>query len=262
MATEVAIVGTSRARRVGFYIAVVLALALIVFGLGELLYLGIVGWLGESALEAATEPGAGPHLFHIHAHALFAWLLLITLAAQLRHPEQRVAAAVFGLAAMITYSLGTLVSGNFDPLEAVAILLLLAVFWLNPGREAATAAPFHKRALLASIPILAGGLVVAVVEVRRQVSGLTTDQHVEFGHHALVATLAVIVALAAVFGSSSLTGRRLVAGLAVGGLLYIGVASVLFPDHVSSLAVLGGVATIAAAVIYGWGAITRYSTTT
>jgi hypothetical protein len=253
---EVATVGTSRARRVGLYTAVALALTLVLFGLGELLYLGIVGWLGESTLEEATEPGAGPHLFHVLTHALFAWLLFISLAAQLRHPGQTVAAAVFGLAAMITYSLGTLVSGIFDPLEAVAILLLLAVFWLNPGRENATASPFHKRALLASIPILAGGVVVAVVEVGRQVSGLTADQHVEFGHYALMATMAVIVALAAVIGSSSLTGRRLVAGLAVGSFLYIGVASILFPDQVSSFTVLGGVATIAAGSFYGWGAFT------
>ena len=259
MATEVATVGTSRARRVGFYTAVGLALALVLFGLGELLYLGIVGWLGESALVKATEPGAGPHLFHVLAHALFTWLLLISVAAQLRHPEQRVAAAVFGLAAMITYSLGTLVSGIFDPLEAVAILLLLAVFWLNPGREKATATPFHKWALLAAIPILAGGVVVSVVEMGRQVSGLTADQHVEFGHYALMAAMAVIVALAAVIGSSSLTGRRLVAGMAVGSLLYTGVASMLFPDLVSSLAVPGGLATITAGFIYGWGASTRQS---
>jgi len=260
MATEVATVGTSRARRVGFYTAVVLALALVLFGLGELLYLGVVGWLGESALEEATEPGTGPHLFHVLAHALFAWLLLISLATQLRRPERRFAAAVFGLAAMVTYSLGTLVSGIFDPLEAVAILLLLAALWLNPGRENATASPFHKRALRASIPILAGGVVVAIVEVGRQLSGLAADQHVEFGHHALMATMALIVALAALIGSTSLTGRRLVAGLAVSSLLYTGVASMLFPDQVSSLAVLGGVAAIAAAVVYGWGALTGYST--
>jgi hypothetical protein len=167
--------------------------------------------MGEAGLEGATEPGAGPHLFHVLAHALFAWLLLISLAVQLRHPELKFAAAVFALAAMITYSVGTLVAGIFDPLEVVAIVLLAAALWLSPGRENAKATPLHRRALLASIPIIAGGFVVAVVEAGRQLSGMSTDQHAEFGHYGLVAAMAVIVILASLIGSSAL------AGPAVGG---------------------------------------------
>jgi hypothetical protein len=255
MATEVAVAGVSRARRVGFYVAVVAALALVVFGLGELLFLGVVGWAGESALEEATEPGAGVHLFHLLAHALFAWLLLISLAAQLRHPERQFAAAVFALAAMITYSLGTLMSGVFDPLELAAIVLFAAVLWLSPGREHAEITPLRRRTLFASIPILATGVMVVVAEVGRQVSGGTTDEHAEFGHYGLMAAMAVIVILAALIGSSSLMGRRLVAWLTVGCLLYLAVASMLFSIQVSSLGVAGGVVALAMGVFYGWGAL-------
>jgi len=259
MATEVATVGTSRARGIGFYTALILALALIVFGLGELLYLGMLGWLGESALEEATEPGAGQHLFHVVSHAMFAWLLLIALAVQLRHPERKFAASVFALAAMTTYSLGTLISHIFDPLEVVAIALLTAALWLHPGREDAKATPFQRRALLATIPILAGVAGVGATELGRQVSGVAADQHAEFGHYGLMAAMAVIVVLAALFGSSSLTGRRLVAGLAVGSLLYIGIASILFAEQTSSLGTARGVAAIAAGLLYGWAAMAQQS---
>ena len=262
MTTEVATVGTSRTRRIGFHSAVVLSLALVVFGLGEVFYLGILGWLGGSALEQATEPGAGQHLFHLLAHSLFAWLLLISLAVQLRHPERKFAASVFALAATTTYSLGTLVSATFDPLEAVAIILFIAVVWLSPGRERATTKPFHQRALLASIPIVAGGIVLVVSEIDRQLSAFGSDQHAEFGHYSLIASIAAIVVLAALIGSSSLTGRGLIAGLAVGGLLYIGVASILYAEQTSSLGTAWGVAAIAAGLLYRWAAMAQQTTPT
>ena len=262
MTTEVAGVEVSRARRVGFYVVVFGALALVVFGLGELLLLGVVGWAGESALEEATEPGAGVHLFHLLAHALFAWLLLISLTAQLRHPGRQFAAAIFALAAMITYSLGTLVSGVFDPLEVAAIVLLAAVVWLSPGREHAEITPLRWRVLLASIPILAAGVLVVAGELGRQVSGGATDEHAEFGHHGLMAAMAVIVILAALIGSTSLPGRRLVACLTVGSLVYLAVASILFSNQVSSLGVAGGLLALAMGLLYGWGALSERQSVT
>jgi len=261
MATGVAAVEVTRARRVGFYVVVVAALALVVFGLGELLFLGVVGWAGESALEV-TEPGAGVHLFHVLAHALFAWLLLIFLAAQLRHPERQFAAAVLALAAMIAYSLGTLVSGVFDPLEVVAIVLLAAVLWLSPGREHARVTPVRRGTLLAWIPMLAGGVMVVVAEVGRQVSGGTTDQHAEFGHYGLMAAIAVIVVLAALIGSTSLAGRRLVAWLTVGSLVYLAVASMLFSNQASSLGAAGGAVALAMGLLYGWDALSERQSVT
>lgn len=255
MATEVAVVQLSRARRIWFYTVVGLALALVVFGLGELLYLGVVGWLGESAFEAATEPGAGMHLFHVLAHGLFAWILLISIAVQLRHPAQRFALSIFALAAMATYSLGTLVSGIFDPLEVVAIVLLVAAVWLNPGRGGAGVTPVYWTAFLAAVPVVVGATAVAVVEVGRQLSAVSADEHAEFGHYGLVAAMALIVVIAAFIGATSLSGRRLVAALAVASLLYIGVASILFDDQMSSLGTVWGVGALAAGLLYGWGAM-------
>jgi hypothetical protein len=238
-------------------VVVVAALALVGFGLGELLFIGIVGWLGESALEEATEPGAGVHLFHLLGHALFAWLLLICVAVQLRHPERRFAAAVFALAAMVAYSLGTLVSGIFDPLEVAAIVLFAVMIWLSPGREIASALSFHRLALVVSVPILVGAVVITIGELNRQVSGMSSDAHVEFGHHGLMAAIAATIVLAVVIGSSSLTGRRLVAGLASGSLVYLGAASMLFPDQTSSLGTVGGALAVIVGFAYGSMALSR-----
>ena len=99
--------------------------------------------------------------------------------------------------------------------------------------------------------------MVVVAEVGRQVSGGTTDQHAEFGHYGLMAAMAVIVVLAALIGSTALAGRRLVAWLTVGSLVYLAVASMLFSNQASSLGAAGGVAALAMCLLYGWGALSE-----
>jgi hypothetical protein len=163
---------------------------------------------------------------------------------------------------MVTYSLGTLVSGVFNPLEVAAIVLLAGVLWLSPGREYAEIAPIRRRALLASIPILAAGVLVVVAEVGRQVSGGANDEHAEFGHYGLMAAMAMIVVLAALIGSTSLRGRRLVAWLTEGSLVYLAVASLLFSNQVSSLGVAGGAVALAMGLVYGWGAFSERQSVT
>jgi len=195
------------------------------------------------------------HLFHVLAHAWFAWLLLISLAVQFRCPTQKIAPSVFALAAMAAYSMGTYMSGIFDPLEVVAIVLLVAVVWLCPGREEASVTPVHSTALLSAIPVIVGATVIVVVEVGRQLSAVSADEHAEFGHYGMVAAMAVIVVIAAFIGATSLSGRRLVAAMAVASLVYVGVASILFEDQMSSLGTAWGMGAIAAGILYGWGAV-------
>lgn len=254
MTTESAGLTVSRDRRIGFYALVMFTLALVIFGLGELLAFGVVGWFGAATLEEVF-PGAAPHRFHSLAHALFAWFLVISVVVQLRRPETKLAPAVFALVAMLAYTIGNVISGVFDPLEAVAIAAFLGMVWLHPGRGGLSLTPFNRRALLASIPILAGAAVVMVSELGRQLSGVAADPHVVFGHYALMGMMAVILVLAVLAGSSSLVGSRIVAGLASGGIVYLGVASVLFPREVSSLGGAAGVAAVAAGLIFGLGAL-------
>jgi hypothetical protein len=72
-----------------------------------------------------------------------------------------------------------------------------------------------------------------------------------------MAAMAVIVVLAALIGSTSLPGRRLVAWLTVGSLVYMAVASMLFSNQASSLGVAGGVAALAMGLLYWWGALSE-----
>jgi len=109
---------------------------------------------------------------------------------------------------------------------------------------------------------LAGVVAVGATELGQQVSGVAADQHAEFGHYGLMAAIAGMVVLAALCGSSSLTGRRLVAGLAVGSLVYIGIASILFAEQTSSLGTAWGAVAIAAGLLYGWAALARQSKAT
>ncbi|MEE8406533.1 MAG: hypothetical protein V3S32_05235 [Acidimicrobiia bacterium] len=69
-----------------------------------------------------------------------------------------------------------------------------------------------------------------------QLTGFSTDPHVEMGHHGAMAALALILTLAAILGASSLPGSRAVA--------LLGIASIVFADYASSLATVGGMAAI------------------
>jgi len=244
-----------RWRGPAFIVATVAGLALVVVGLGEILLFGVVGWLDRATLESVI-PGGDLHRVHGLGHGLLAWIIGLSVLGQAWRPSSRFALAVLGLVAICVYTAATLVSGIFDGLELVGIAAFVALVWLHPGRESASFSPIRPRALLAASPLVLGAAVLAVVEVGRQLSGASTDVHVAIGHYALMGAMAVVIAVAAVIGSTSLSGARVAGWLAVGGTIFIGLAWIVFPDSASSLGAAGGAAAGVAAAAYGWGLLT------
>lgn len=241
----------SRERRAGFYIAVGVSLALVIFGLAEILFYGLVGWLGPSTIDRFF-PGDAVHRFHGLGHSLVAWLLLASVAVQLWRPQRRFAPAVYGLVILSVYTLMDVVSGMFDSLEAVGIATFSVMVWLHPGREMARVRPFRTRAAAFATPLVVGGVVFAVMGLVDQISAPPYDPHAAIGHYGDMAALALSIAIGALIGSTSLTGSPIVAGLTVGASTVIGTASILFPGSSSSPGVLAGTLVIVAAVLYGW----------
>jgi hypothetical protein len=239
-----------RWRRAGFSITLGFALLLVVLGLGEVFYFGIAAWLDPATLESLF-PGAEPHRIHGIGHGIVAWIIALCALVQLWRPRDRLGPAVLGLVAVSTYTVAALLSGTFFGLEIVGIAAFAALVRLHPARTSATLQPIRPLTLAASAPLIVGGLVLGAIELQRQVAGSAGDEHVAFGHYAIMAALAVTGAGAALIASTSLPGAHVSGWLAVGGASAFGVASILFPVSTSSLGVASGVILVAVAIAYG-----------
>lgn len=239
------------ARRAGFYTAVGLSLALIVFGLGEVLAFGVVGWLDAATLETIFPTGA-LHRVHGLGHSLVAWAMAVCVTAQLWRPTQRLAAAVVAVVTLALYTLAGVVSGVFDGLEVVGLAAMGAMVWLHPGRDGTSWTPRRLRIATAS-PLLVGGVALAALQLTEQTSGPSTDPHVALGHFGVMATVGLVLASAAFIGSTNLAGSGLAAWLAVAGAIYLGFSWMLFPGSSSSLGRGGGLVAVAVGLVFAIG---------
>lgn len=239
-----------RRRRSGFTIALGFTLLLVVFGLGELLFFGLAAWLDPVTLEAMF-PGAEPHRLHGIGHGIVAWTIALSALVQLWRPRRALAPAVLGLVAISIYTVAALLSGMFFGLEVAGIAAFAGLVWLHPARPSASLLPIRPLTLVASAPLIVGGLILGATELQRQLSGSAGDEHVAFGHYAIMATLAATGAVGALLASTSLPGARTAGWLTVAGAVAFGVASILFPASVSSLGLTPGVVLVATAMVFG-----------
>jgi hypothetical protein len=253
MATSVATMAVSKSRKIGFYAAVVISLAVVVGGLADVLVFGIIGWMSAATLEEVF-PAGDLHRIHGLSHALVGWILALSVSVQLWRPKKRLAAALLAFVGLLIYTITVVVSGLFDGLEVVGIAAMGVMTWLHPGRDVMTLAPFKQRSLLFASPLMVAGVALAAVQLSRQLSA-AADPHSAIGHYGTMAALALIVVAAFSIGSSALAGSRFVAGLGTGGAVLLGLASVLFPDYSSSLGVAFGAVVVLAALLYGWATV-------
>lgn len=258
MTVQTAPIALSRGRRIGFWVAMGISLALVLIGLGEILFYGVVGWLDDSTIEQFF-PGDAIHRFHGLGHSLVTWLLLASVAVQLWRPERRFAQAVYALIILCIYTLMDVVSGMFDPLEAVGIAALAFMVWLHPGRDPSSVKPIRLRAVVFAAPLVVGGVVIAIMGLVEQYSAPAGEPHAVIGHYGDMAALALSIAIGAVIGATSLAGSRVVAGFTVLAATYIGVASIVYPGYSSSLGVMVGLLTILAGALCAWAARARPS---
>ena len=243
-----------RSGSMGFTVARAFALIFVVLGLSEALFFGIAGWLDAATLESLF-PGAAPHRLHGITLGIISGVLVLCIVVQLWDPRQHLAAALLGVVALSSYTLGALPSGTLDPLALVGLAIVAAMAWLHPARGGAEFMPLNPLAIVSAVPLLIGVAVFAGTELQAQVTAAAADEHAQFGHYALMAATAVTVAGAAVIGSSSLRGAWLAGWLGVGAALAFGVASIVYPTSVSSVGVAPGVTLIVLASAFGAGLV-------
>jgi hypothetical protein len=209
-----------------FALALGLTLLVVVIGLGEILVFGFAAWLDATTLEA-MYPGSEPHRMHAIGYGIWAWTIALCAVVQLWRARERLAPAVLGLVAISNYTLVALLSGTFYGLEVAGIAAFAALVWLHPARIGSTVLPIRPVTLVASIPLIAGGFILAATELQRQLAGGGADEHVVFGHYGIMATLAATGAAGALIASTSMPGARTTGWLAVAGAVAFGAASIL-----------------------------------
>jgi hypothetical protein len=245
----------SRRRRIAFYLAVAAGIVLAVIGLGELMALAALGWLDAATLDGMYA-GAAMHRMHVLAQAVIAWLVAIGIVIQPWRSPRTFAAALVAIVALAASTTAAAVGGVFDPMAVIGIVALGVIVWAHPARDAARVRPIRRRMLLLGAPLIAGGLVLAAQQLGAQLSAASSDPHAAVGHYGFTAAMAIGVASAALIGSTSLPGRTVAAWMAMGGSLYYGMASIVFPTEASSLGAGGGVVAVVAAVAFAVGIVT------
>lgn len=253
---------TSRGRKTGFYVFVV-AGVLVAFGaLLETIPITVTSWFSAESLQELypEEAGMDSHRIHLFGLVIFTWLLLLALAVQLFRPIKRFAAALYALSVVVVVTVIDLVGGVFDPIELVALALVVGIVWLHPGRREASMSPWHRRSLMVAGVGTLGWVTFAGMQLGEQLTGNQADPHIEFGHFGTMAGVSILIVVAALIGSSALVGRRLVGVLAAGAAGYLGIASLAYPEYESSLGGIWGAVAILWALVYVWSLFSEVGT--
>jgi hypothetical protein len=233
--------GHQRVRTTGFkIIAALLSLVLLITGARLL----ITGWFDPK--------NGGIHRFQDLAWGVIEGVILLAgIAPQLRRPARQIAGlqqALAGLGALVLTMALTL---KVDPPTIVAGALLVVLASLHPARAKlprVIGKPDPVRLVIA----LLGGIALLVFALHETSLARTTAasnplaQASGFGGACAAAIgVALVALLAAVRG-----GRSLPACSAGVGAIVLGIGSIAFPHHPSSLGEAGGAVTIAAAILF------------
>lgn len=246
-------------------VLVVLGLFL-VFGFWRDLVFVFTGWFDVGVeLFAEDYESVPPHRIHIFIFAVLLWTAAAGLLAQLRSPRRNVAGQWMAVLPWAGLLLAMVVSDFLAPLPVVGIFggLTLVAMVLHPaGRDlirVGSVARIHRGmlvlVLLAAIPLLVFaatqiGLQTGAIEpVHAHDHGGTNheavhQEHVEAGHFAGAAAVAITIIGVGVLASLRPPGWWLPAWIAGLSAAIIGLASVVFPDAASTADPVWAVAAI------------------
>lgn len=224
-------------RRRVFFLAVVGALILYAGLMGELLTFVVRGWF--------VDPG----IHHFHDLVMFGliWIGILGIAAQLYRPDHRVNAVLASSLVMIP--LAVIAIGTNSPIAMMPIVfgaVGLVIVGLHPAgwsilefdRAVAGNRALGGLLVVAAIPLLiyAGDQLVTQFTV--------SDEHTALVHYGGIATTACFVLMMGVLTSIRKNDRRFAAWSAGLIAVYIGLASVVYPEQASSVGSAWGFAAI------------------
>lgn len=234
-------------RRAAFYVAVVGALALYAVMMGDLLTFVVRGWF--------VEPG----IHHFHDLVMFGliWVGILGLATQLYKPDRRVNAVV--ASALVMIPLAVIALATDSPIAMMPVVfgvIGLVVVALHPAgrsilefdRDVVGNRALGGLLAVAVIPFLvyAGDQLITQFTV--------SDAHTPLVHYGGVATAAGFILAMGVLATVRERDRRFAAWSAGLFAVYVGFASIVYPEQASSpgttwgsLAILWGLTFVAVA---------------
>lgn len=247
-----------RARRIGFITIVGLTMIMFVGMVPPDITHPVTGWLPDDSYGRYVEFFYGDetpanmavHRHHMLAFSMAIWIVLVGMAVQLRKPVRKQAPLWAAAAAVVMMFVFEVTLVGFDPSSLILVAPVLAVVALHPRRLPAEGiswtGPGRAVAVVAAVAALAYGFA----EARFQVGGGATDIHGIDGHYAFMAAAAVILAIAAILGASSLPGARITAWTTGAIGILMGAFFIGFPDAASSPGVGWGIVAVLLGLAY------------
>lgn len=188
------------------------------------------------------------HVIHNIDGAGFLWAVSIGIVAQLYKPERRrtaLFASVFGWTVVLLVLVADMSPITFLPGIFLALTLLVVAF--HPSGRSILELRYNRGfnlVLLVLVLIAAAPLVVYTADhIMLQIN--STDSHAAEGHYALMTAMAALILVLGLIASVAEVGWRIPAWLSGGLAFVLGLSSVVYPDHPSSLGEIGGVLAIA-----------------
>ena len=218
-----------------FSLALLLAGAMTVLFLPDLLATLVTGWTAAGAAEL------GIHQLHVMGIATVVSVFLLGLFAQAYKPTKRVAAMWGAFLVILAVTAGTLWYGVGRPEEVVPFFLVtgIALVAHPAGRTLLRRGDSYSPALLALVAVAAVPLL-AFVATQLSLTTSATDPHALDGHYVMMVGLAIAPLAYGAFAALGFTGWRLAAWLAALPMAYYGLMSISFPMQVGSTGLLWG----------------------
>lgn len=217
----------------------------------------LTAWSLAGLMVAATIPllfvlfgDNAVHRTHETTFVLFAILLVAgSLVAVATRPAAAAGALRVVLAAGIANLIVAALTPRFDPIGL--ILVVFAVVLDRLGRFGMWRETWHIRRWEAALPVLlvAGFGSYVRDQIRLQATGPATDEHIQFGHYALMATVVLGIALAGLVGSSEADGNHIAGTLAGTTAVLVGLGSLL-TAQVSAFGLAGELALILGGLVF------------
>lgn len=261
-------------RRIAFSLVVVAFLGVVAFLMRQLLVYPLAGWF-ENALGLFGDHKIAPHRVHDFAFSLIFWTGILGMLAQLRSPGKNAGGLVMAITPWIGLLAAFALTDFWDPLPFVGVfggLTVLAAVLHPSGRDLLDSFDVSRvnRVLLALVIIAAVPLLAyAATNVGLQTGAIEPghdhaagggnheeihQEHIDAGHFALIVAISLIVIGLGLIAAFQPDGWWVAAWWTGLVPIFIGLASVVYPEAASSAdfvwglaAVLWGVAFIATA---------------
>lgn len=241
--SRVQVPAVGRARKIGFYVAgglfVALFVALYGFVIGILEY-PITGWFKPEVLTI--------HQLHDTVGVFLIYMVLVGMLVQVRRPFRQVGGmqqtAVLFLLVLVLMA----ITGNFEPPLLIFLVLLGITAVLHPARRRLLTVRGVDPYLLgltaiAAVPLLDYG----IDHVMLQINAAASEPHAAIGHYVVMGAYAIGLVLLGILASLRPRGWRTPTYSAAALAVMLGVASLVMPGQASGVGSLWG----ALAIVWG-----------